>query len=163
MGAWGKARILPFYFLVLLAASCVHLCLPLLSCQCLPPPPLLHHPPNSQPLPRPYLCACAAANRPHFRVRVRGERGGGPSNGESAAFFWRKGCQNEFVTGSVNLRRKGTAEREGETFPRRPQSVRLIKSHGWSESRETEPEHAGGAPRVTARGKRKEPGATCES
>lgn len=34
---------------------------------------------------------------------------------------------------------------ERETFPRHPQSVRLIKSHGWSESWETEPEHAGGA------------------
>lgn len=53
-----------------------------------------------------------------------------------------KGCQNEFVTQSVNLRRKGTVERE--TFPRRPQSVRLIKSHGWSESWETEPECAEG-------------------
>lgn len=52
-------------------------------------------------------------------------------------------CQNEFVTESVNLRRKGTAERE--TFPRHPESVRLIKSHGWSESWETEPEHARGA------------------
>lgn len=53
-----------------------------------------------------------------------------------------KGCQNEFVTQSVNLRREGTVERE--TFPRRPQSVRLIKSHGWSESWETEPECAEG-------------------
>lgn len=53
-----------------------------------------------------------------------------------------KGCQNEFVTQSVNLRRKGTVERE--TFPRHPQSVRLIKSHGWSESWETEPECAEG-------------------
>lgn len=53
-----------------------------------------------------------------------------------------KGCQNEFVTQSVNLRRKGTVERE--TFPRRPRSVRLIKSHGWSESWETEPECAEG-------------------
>lgn len=54
-------------------------------------------------------------------------------------------CQNEFVTESVNLRRKGTAERERETFPRHPESVRLIKSHGWSESWETELEHAKGS------------------
>ena len=47
-------------------------------------------------------------------------------------------CQNKFVTGSIKLRRKGTAERERHP-PRspihlgHPESVRLIKSHGRSE------------------------------
>lgn len=71
-------------------------------------------------------------------ARVRGNCGA-LSNRERC---FSKGCQNEFVTQSVNLRRKGTVERE--TFPRHPQSVRLIKSHGWSESWETEPECAEG-------------------
>lgn len=66
------------------------------------------------------------------------------------------GCQNEFVTQSLNLRRKGTVERE--TFPRRPQSVRLIKSHGWSESWETEPECA----EETCYGKTNKEIATCK-
>lgn len=69
-----------------------------------------------------------------------------------------KGCQNEFVTRSVNLRRKRTVERE--TFPRHPQSVRLIKSHGWSESWETEPERAPGA--CSDSRERKNEGATCK-
>ncbi|MED6236155.1 hypothetical protein ATANTOWER_005141, partial [Ataeniobius toweri] len=52
-------------------------------------------------------------------------------------------CQNEFVTESVNLKRKGTVERE--TFPRQPESVRLIKSHGSRGTLETEAGHARGA------------------
>lgn len=51
-------------------------------------------------------------------------------------------CHNEFVTESVNLKRKGTVE--GETFPRRPESVRLIKSQDWSEGLHTEPESCKG-------------------
>lgn len=42
------------------------------------------------------------------------------------------------------LKEKGDCG-ERETFPRHPESVRAIKSHGWSESWETEPEHARGA------------------
>lgn len=49
-------------------------------------------------------------------------------------------CQNEFVTESVNLKRKGTVERE--TFPRQPESVRLIKSHSSRGTLETEAGHA---------------------
>lgn len=49
-------------------------------------------------------------------------------------------CQNEFVTESINLRRRGNCG-ERESFPRHPKSVRLIKSHGWRGSEETEPEH----------------------
>lgn len=41
-------------------------------------------------------------------VRVRGDHGGPPNREHCIS----KRCQNEFVTESVNLRRKGTAERE---------------------------------------------------
>lgn len=104
-------------------------------------------PPNPPPVPACVRCGVlSAADRPHLGflcvcVSARGARRG-PSN--------RERCFCERMPERVCHRERKLEEKgdcgERETFPRHPQSVRLIKSHGWSESRETEPEHAGGAP-----------------
>lgn len=104
----------------------VYLCLPILWC--------LHAPTCT--------CECMHASPAHLSLCVDARVWGNCGVLSNRERCFPKGCQNEFVTQSVNLRRKGTVERE--TFPRRPQSVRLIKSHGWSESWETEPECAEG-------------------